>query len=91
MSERKMVPLCCGACGAPMPKSKVTCEYCRTEHEPIERYVGPDLPNSIPVDEAFALLNGSTCYPVATYVGSEGYYSSGGVNYDSRGNIVTWR
>lgn len=41
MSDRLIVPMRCDACGAPL--RALLCEYCGTEHERVERYIGPTV------------------------------------------------
>jgi len=77
MSERKMIPLFCGSCGAPMRKSKNICEYCETEHEPVERYNGPEFPE-FPELKVADMSYGTLCGSTAMMFGSYDTYSESG-------------
>jgi len=78
MANRMIAPLYCDGCGAGLPIN-LRCEYCGLQHQKVQRYAGPEIP------EQFQKRN-NVVYDlhIGTYATATTFVTTCSTSYDGR-------
>ena len=77
--NRLIAPLNCEGCGAPLPSS-LKCDYCGTRHERVDRYRGPEVPETFTPTPWGMVTGSSMTITAASYLNSWSVYRTNGVD-----------